>query len=247
MTRLYRLLSPGIIFSIIGAIVLANGQWPWLQLRGALTTVGLYALALQIVLSALLISAIDDLSGSGLWYRAGRGTGMLLKISTRPISFWRAAVEFYRRPFWPAFLLGFGLAASLSAFTVGVFREDSRPFVYFIASVGMHLSEATLGVVVMLGAALMWWRGGASYYGWVIGVCLATAAGQVVFGFNTSLEATVVSWGALMIGLCLLRLLVFLAALAGIRLRPGHQRTGRSRTAHADPDGSMTTSSSASG
>src|ERR1700694_3315596 len=104
MARLYRLLSPGIIFTILGLIVLAAGKWPWFHLRGGLVTVGLYALALQIVLSALLIAAIDDLSGGGLWHRVGRGTGELLKISTRPISFSRGLVEFYRRPFWPAFL-----------------------------------------------------------------------------------------------------------------------------------------------
>jgi len=207
MARLYRLLSPGIIFTILGLIVLATGIWPWFHLRGGLVTVGLYALALQTVLSALLISAIDDRSGSGLWHRVGRPAGELLKISARSISFSRALIEFYRRPFWPAFLLGFGLAASLSAFSVGVFQETTSVADY-VESLGMRHSEALLGVVLVLGAVLLWWRGGRSYFGWVIGVCLAAATGQVVFAAGTIFNQTVVSWGGLMIGLCLLRLLV---------------------------------------
>src|SRR5690242_2954437 len=128
MARLVRLLSPGVIFASLGVIVLVAGKWPWFHLRGGLVTLGLYTLALQIVLSALLISAINDLSSSGPAFggkRFGLGTGELLDISAQPISFSRALIEFYRRPFLPLFLLGFGLGASLSALVVGSFREDT--------------------------------------------------------------------------------------------------------------------------
>lgn len=215
MTRLYRLLSPGIIFALFGLIVFAGGNRSWLQLRGALTTVGLYAFACQIVLSALLISAIDDLSGSSPWHLVGRGSGALLRISARPISFWRALAEFYRRPFWPLCLLGFGLAASLSAFAVGIFQEaNAGAFDYISPALGMERSEALLGAVLVLGAVLLWWRGGASYFGWVIGVCVATAVGQLVFVANVNPGRTLLSWGGVMLGLCLLRLLVLAAAPA---------------------------------
>ena len=214
MNRLYRLLSPGIIFGILGLAVFVYGKWSWFQLRGGLVTVGLYALALQIVLSALAISAIDDLSGRSLWHRVG-GTGKLRKISARPTSFPRALAEFYLRPFLPAFLLGFGLAASISAFAAGVFHQTSHAndFVYVFAGIYPQRSEALLAVILVLGAAFLWWRGGVSYFGWVIGVCLATVVGQLVFVGGTIIYTTVVSWGGLMIGLCLLRLLVLATTL----------------------------------
>jgi len=209
MTRLYRLLSPGIVFAALGLVVLANSKWSWFQFRGGLAIIGLYALALQIVLSALLISAIDDLSGSSPWHFAGRRVGKLIRISTQPVSFRRSLAEFYRRPFWPVFLLGFGLAASLSAVAAGVFHETTLTADYVSAAFGMHRSETLLGALLVLGAAFLWWRGGApSYFGWVIGVCLATVAGQVVFVYWTNTSRTVMSWGGVMIGLCLLRLLV---------------------------------------
>jgi hypothetical protein len=211
MARLYRLLSPGIVFACLGLVVLLVSKLTWFHLRGGLTTLGLYTLALQLVLSALLISAIDDLSGGGpalLWHRAGRGTGEFLDISARPISFSRGLIEFYRRPFWPAFLLGFGLGASLSALAAGFFEEGANitPAIEF-GSVSMRRSEAVLGVILLLGAALLWWRGGRSYFGWVIGICLATALGQIVFVPSTSVYLTLASWGSLIIALCLLRLL----------------------------------------
>lgn len=214
MTRLYRLFSPGIVFFILGLFVVAYGNWNWFEVRGGLTTFGCYVLALQIVLTALLIFGIDDLSGGGLWHRVGRGTGELLRISARPISFWRALVEFYRRPFWPAFLFGFGLAASLSAFAAGVFQEKTSlvPDYTFFVRLGMHRSEALLGAILLLGAAFLWWRGSASYFGWVIGVCLATMAGQLLFVYSTNNGLTAESWGGFMIGLCLLRLLALAAA-----------------------------------
>jgi len=228
MTRLFRLLSPGITFAILGLIVFAESKWSWLHLRGGLVTVGLYALALQIVLSALLISAIDDLSGGGLWHRVGRGGGELLMISARPISFSRGLVEFYRRPFWPVCLLGFGLGASLSALAAGSFHETSLVGSVVFGPFGTHRSEAALGVILVLGAALLWWRGGRSYFGWTVGVSLAVMVGEIVFVPATNDHETIVGWSGLMIGLCLLRLLVMGTARiwsVGFSLhRPGEER-----------------------
>jgi hypothetical protein len=226
VSRLYRLLSVGIVFAVIGLIVFGDGQWSWFQLRGGLTTLGLYALACQIVLSALVISAVDDLSGSSPWHLVGRGSGALLRISARPVGFWRALAEFYRKPFWPVCLLGFGLAASISAFAVGLFQEDNpTEFDFVSVAFGMMRSEALLGSLLGIGALLLWWRGGASYFGWVIGVCVATALGQVVFVADVNPPRTVVSWGGVLIGLCLLRLLG-LAAAAAWRARPKRESAG---------------------
>src|SRR5215217_1077372 len=98
MARMYRLLSPSLVFAAVGLAVLVVGEMPWFHLRGGLATTGGYALALQVVLSALLLSAIDDLSGGGPTFpghRLGRRTGKLTDISTRPISFLQALVEFH--------------------------------------------------------------------------------------------------------------------------------------------------------
>jgi hypothetical protein len=214
VTRLYRLLSPGLSFAAIGLIVLALGEWFWIQFQDRLTIVGIYAFIGQVLLSALLISAIDDLSGSIPWHLVGRGTGALLRISARPVSFRRALAEFYRLPFWPIFLLGFGFAVSLTTFAVGIFQESSSAatdFIPIIAGIDMAQSEALVGSVLFLGAALLWWRGNASYFGWVIGVCLATMLGEIVFVANVNPGVTALSWAVGMIGLCLLRLLGFAA------------------------------------
>jgi hypothetical protein len=207
MARLYRLLSPGIVFATLGIVVFSVSKLSWFQVRGGLMTIGLYALAIQIVLSALLIAAIDDLSGSGLWHRVGRGTGKL-GISARPISFSRGLVEFYQRPFWPACLAGFGLGASLSVLIVGSFHETGTTPDFAFQSLGIFRSEAVLGLILIFVAALLWWRGGRSYFGWVIGMVLATVIGQMVFVPKTDAGATIAGWGGLMIGLCLARLLV---------------------------------------
>jgi hypothetical protein len=219
MAHLCRLLSPGVVFTSLGAIVLAIGEWNWFQLRGGLVTLGLYALALQIVLSALLTSSINDLSGGDRWHRADR--------SARPINS-RGLVEFYRRSFLPALLLGFGLGASLTALTVGSFHETGLEPDYLLERFGMHRSEAAIGLVLFLGAALLWWHGGSSYFGWVIGVGLATVLGQAVFVPGTDIAGTVLSWGGLIVVLCLLRLL----ALGGAHVwrvifRPHQPREAR--------------------
>jgi hypothetical protein len=225
MARLYRLFSPGLSFTVVGLIVLGEGHWNWIRVRGGLLTVGLYALALQVVLGALLIFAIDGLSDGGLWHLAGRRPGGMVGISTQPISFSRALVEFYRRPFLPAFLLGFGLGVSISAIAVGLFREVALPYDYLLTNFGMHRSEATLGGILIVGTVLLWWRGGRAYFGWVIGMCLAIAASQVILVPATNVLSTTRSWSGAALALCVPRLVAF-----GIE-RARHDRAGPRFTA----------------
>jgi hypothetical protein len=230
MARLLRLFIPGIVFAILGLITFGAGKWPWFHVRGGLTTIGLYALALQIVLSALLIFAIDDLSGGGpaLLRRSSRGTSGLVDISARPISFSRALLESYRRPFLPVFLFGFGLAASLSVLAVGSFQEHSMPHDFLFGSLGIQRSELVLTAVLVLGAGLLWWGGGRGYFGWVIGVAMATAIGQIVFVPYTNVHRTLEGWGSLMLGLCVLRLIVLaVVLLSHDGRRPGDGPGGR--------------------
>ena len=187
---------------------------------------GFYALACQIVLSALVVSAVDDLSGSSPWHLVGRGSGALLRISARPVGFWRALAEFYRKPFWPVCLLGFGLAASISAFAVGLFQEDNpTEFDFVSVAFGMMRSEALLGSLLGLGALLLWWRGGASVL-W-LGHWRVRGHGARPGGVRGRRDTprTVVSWGGVLIGLCLLRLLG-LAAAAAWRARLKRESAG---------------------
>jgi hypothetical protein len=238
MARLIRLLSPGIAFFGLGVIVLVAGKWPWFHLRGGLVTVGLYSLALQIVLSAVLISAIPDRAGRGVTFGhlGGRAAGGIIDISDQPISFSRALVEFYRRPFLPLLLLGFGLGASLSALLVGSFHEDSPVRDLMFGSLGMRRSEAVLGVILVVGAAFLWWRGGrGGYFGWTIGMSIAIVFGQVVFVLGTNARETIASWGGLMIGLCLLRLLalgIARAQRAGPSVAPDRDSIRTGETLH---------------
>ncbi|HUC22779.1 MAG TPA: hypothetical protein VMA73_08745 [Streptosporangiaceae bacterium] len=212
MAHLFRLLSPGVAFASLGIIVLAAGEWNWFQLRGGLVTLGLYGLALQIVLSALLTSGINDLSGSDRWHRAGS--------SARPINS-QGLADFYLRSFLPALLLGFGLGASLSALAVGSFHDTGLEPDLLLKGFGVHRSEGTLGLVLVVGAALAWRRGGSAYFGWVIGVGLAAVFGQAVFVPWTDVAGTVLGWGGLAAVLCLLRLLALWGAhVWRVGLRP---------------------------
>jgi hypothetical protein len=79
---------------------------------------------------------------------------------------------------------------------------------FVLTGLSMRRSEAVLGVILILGAALLLWRGGFEYFGWTIGMGIAIVIGQVVFTLVTNVRETIVGWGSLMIGLCLLRLLV---------------------------------------
>jgi hypothetical protein len=219
MAHRCRLFSPGGVFTGLGIVVLLAGGGNWFQWRHGLVTLGLYALAFQIVLSGLLTSGINDLSGGDRRHRAD--------VSARPISS-RRLVDFYRQSFLPALLLGFGLGVSLTAFAVGAFHETGLEPDFLLERFGMHRSEAALGVVLILGAAFLWWRGGSSYFGWVIGVGLASVFGQAVFGTGTNVVETVLGWGVLVGVLCLLRLL----ALGGVRVghlifRPHQPREAR--------------------
>lgn len=229
MARLYRLLSPGLSFTVVGLVALGEGYWNWIRVRGGLLTVGLYALALQLVLGALLIFAIEGLSDGGLLHVTGRNPGGMVGISTQPISFSRALAEFYRRPFLPAFLLGFGLGVSISAIAVGWFGEVTMPYDYVFTGLGMHRSEATLGGILLVGAILLWWRGGRAYFGWVIGMCLATAASQVAFVPATNILGTNGSWGGVALALCGPRLAAF--GIERARRDRGSPRPAEPRTA----------------
>jgi hypothetical protein len=156
--RLYRLLSPGILFASVGLAVLLVSGWPWFQMRGGLATTGGLAFALQFVLSMVALSAIDDLAHSSTpafaGGRAGRGSGGLIEISTRPISFSQAFLELHRRTFWPAFLVAFGAGATLSALVAGAFRDYSP--VPVLSKFGTNRTEVILGVMLVVGAIILW-------------------------------------------------------------------------------------------
>src|SRR5215467_14203578 len=142
MAHLCRLLAPGVVFTSFAVFFLAASEWNWFQLRGGLVTLGLYALAFQIVLSALLTSSINDLSGSDYLHRPD--------ISARPFSS-TGLVDFYQRSFLPTLLLGFGLGASLTTLAVGSFHDTGLEPYFLFERFGMLRSEAALGFVLILG------------------------------------------------------------------------------------------------
>ena len=88
---------------------------------------------------------------------------------------------------------------------------------------GIHRSELVMAAVLAFGAGLQWWGSGRGCFGWVIGVALATAIGQIVFVPYTNVHRTLEGWGYLMLGLCVLRLIV----LAVVLLSRGGRRPGR--------------------
>jgi hypothetical protein len=89
-----------------------------------------------------------------------------------------------------------------------LFQEATAPSDYLYVGLGMHRSEATLGAILLLGSAFLW-RRGRSYFGWSIGVSLATVLGQIAFVPDTNIFLTAASWASVAIALCVLRIVAF--------------------------------------
>src|SRR3954470_16455807 len=121
MQRVGRLWSPAFAFSVIGLAGVVTAPLPGFQLRGGIRTSGLYVLALQLVVSALAVSVINDIWDPRLtelrperpWQAKGRIR------DEGPVRFRRALWHFYLWHPLPAALLACGLSISLSLVAIG--------------------------------------------------------------------------------------------------------------------------------
>jgi hypothetical protein len=198
-----RLWSPALAFGTVGLLGIFAATLG-LQLHGGLVVEGLYALALQLVVSALALSAIDEfrepqLSEPGLGgRRRARGAAPSARGARLPRALWHFHLA---RPL-PAGLLGCGLAMSLTLVAVGVL--DAGPGVGVGSALGPALAQGTvsrselaLAALLALIVLLTLTQGGAGRYGWVVGYTMGAALGQIGVTPIPDVIGTIIAWGEL--------------------------------------------------
>ncbi|NMO54568.1 hypothetical protein HH310_25715 [Actinoplanes sp. TBRC 11911] len=223
MIRFWRLLAPGLTFSLVGTIWLVLWGQGWVLLRGGLVAVALWALAVQIVASVLAVSALDDLRKGSLWLgrleRPRRG-GMV-DVSSRPTRLAAALRDFYRLPFLPVMLLMFGAGVTLSGVAMGVFEGESTLRTH-IGKVTTSPAEIAVGVLFAVGALAYLVVGGrGAFLGFVVGFASANVVGQAVLAPDNAIYATLPAWGGI----------AFVSAVAGLVVKTVVRAVSRRRLA----------------
>jgi hypothetical protein len=187
-----------------------------LDLHGGLVTGGLYVLALQLVLSAFLLSAIDDFRDPGLaepgrqrrWYRLDAAA------DAGPLRIRQALWRFYSRRPAPAFVLALGLAIPLAVVAIGALDGSSGtgpPGGVYVPALEAQLygSEVAMGLVLAAVALPLAWRRATGVIGWVTGFSTGVLLAQLAHQPGTDLTATVqgyTAFGALLCGIWVARL-----------------------------------------
>ena len=193
---------------------------PSMAFDGGLVATGLYVLALQLAMSALVMSAIDDLQDTD----SGPEHRWWARSSTQVPGAFRlrnALGHFYLSHPLPAGLLAFGLAISSSLIAIGAF--DGSPGVGVRDTFGSALdatlvrrSELFLGGVLLLTVLLVLRRRGLGRLGWVVGFATGVVITKEALAFALTLASTTAAWALFSAALltCLL-----LSTLADVVLR----------------------------
>lgn len=175
MPRRRRLWTPPLAFGVVGSAGVVTASYPAFQLRGGVLTTGLYVLSLQVVLSALALSATDDLRDPQLDDRGRRDRRQEKgrPPDTGTFHLRRALWQFHLWNPLPACVLAFGVSIPLSFIAIDTFDRRSFGDVNGSSedpySERIHDSELALGSLLILTVLLTAWRGGSGIYGWVVG------------------------------------------------------------------------------
>ncbi|OLF15044.1 hypothetical protein [Actinophytocola xanthii] len=208
--RLYRLSSPAIAFTVIGALLLLLAPVAQPTVRGGLPTLAGYALALQVVLTLFLLAAIDDLQDPKM-LAAGRAQAAENSFDIR-----RAVLTFYVGKGLPAASLGFGVAASMTALAIGVLDRDLADLYHYGMLVGIRPSEIAMSALLLVTAVAQLRRLGNGFFGWCGGFALGSVLAQVRLDATVAVDITVLGWTVLTVALWVLG---GLAGMVGSRRR----------------------------
>lgn len=188
--RLGRLGAPALVCLLVGVVQVLDWRAGWSDLRGGPVSVGLYAAALQLVLSLLAVAVVDDLRPGATWgvRRRRRRLGWR-DVATRPVGFARSFLAFYLRFFLPVAALSFGVGVSVTAVVFALLPWE-------VAVGDLYDITVVLGGLWLLGTAAMVAARAAppAVAGFVAGFGLAAVCGHVLLlgdGLRPSLE----SWG----------------------------------------------------
>jgi hypothetical protein len=209
MSRLIRLGSTAVAFVVLGLILALTYRPSWTGVRGGLTWLGWYTLALQVVTSVFLLVFIDDLRPGGRtglrWAR--NGDGPIQRVLAEPVGLARGLFDFYRVPFVPAYLLFLGLGLTVSAIAQGGISQTAGP--HFV-KVLFTAPELALTAIWLLGALIMLiWGRYRGFLGFVCGFASAVMIGDLNFASRSAVLATLVSWSSSMAAICVLGGVIF--------------------------------------
>jgi hypothetical protein len=222
MIRLWRLLAPGLTFAAVGLMWLLAWTQGWAFLRGGMVVAALWALAVQVVVSVLAVSAVDDLRKGTLWlgHLERPRKGSMVEISSRPTRLAAALRDFYRRPFLPVALLMFGAGLTLSGVAMGVL-EGAPTLDTHVGDVTTSPAEIAVGTLFALGAVAYLVAGGiGAFLGFVVGFAGALVLGQAVLAPDTIISATLPAWGGIVLASGIVGIVVKTVARAATRRRP---------------------------
>lgn len=174
---------------------------PGVLFRGGLAGGGLYVLALQLVVSALAISAIDDSRDPQLVDPAAESRWPARRSAPGTATFRlrRALWHFHLRHFLSACLLAWGLTTSLSMVAIGVLDRGGGPgvdgtFDSALPADRVRASEPAPGAVPLLTVLLTLRQRGAGRYGWVVGFATAVVTAQMTFSVGPDDEGAATHW-----------------------------------------------------
>ncbi len=199
MRHRLRLAAPAAAFSAIGGVLLAVGTYTDLRMVGGFTTSGAYALALQIVLSLLLLAVIDDLREPPLMRATTRWGGRQVTINSGIRSdLW----QFYLGNPLASAALAFGLATGTGVLLSGLL-DGSRMLGGAIAP------SAGPMAVLMVATALAQLPGRAlAFLGWCTGFAAGSALAQIRFVPGIDVDLTAQLAIVLVVTLMLVRMLI---------------------------------------
>jgi hypothetical protein len=223
MRRRLRLAAPAIAFATVGAILLVFGPSSEMRLKGGFATSGAYALALQLVLTLLLLAVIDDLQEPLPREQPARGhllaTGHVVSADIR-----RALLQFYLSNPLAALLLAFGLASSLGVLLTGLL--DGVAYAPRLVDSGLTRSAVTMGVLLVVTSLAQLPARRAGFPGWCVGFAIGSTLVQIQFVAGIDIERT---WRTALVTVVALLVLWGVAhVVAAVRgARPGiHHRVG---------------------
>jgi hypothetical protein len=193
--RFYRAGSPAFAFAVVGGLFLWLVPTVLPPIVGELRGAALYALAVQVALTLLLLAAIDDFQDvrvPSAW-----------RVTQSGFAVRRTVPRVYRTRALPALFLSFGVAVTVSAFVIALVDEGPGHG-YVHGTLVIRFSELVMTGVLLVTALAQLWRFGNGYFGWCIGFAAGVACAEMRYSAGNVPESTFLGWAGYAAGLCLL-------------------------------------------
>ena len=193
--RFSRAGTPAFAFAVVGGLLLLLVPTVLPPIVGGLAGVAGYGLALQLVLTLFLLTAVDD-------FQDVRVPSSWRAVTESAFDLHRTIPRYYRTKPVPAAFLAFGVAATLAALVIGL--VDGGPtHGYLYGTLVVRVSVFTMAALLLLTALVQVRRFGNGFFGWCTGFALGVAFAEIQFSAGTVVESTFLGWLGYAAGLCL--------------------------------------------